>query len=58
MDQDRYTGIDLDKILRSGDLTTGATLFGRVRASYSMAKCVLTKDDFLLSLPDGGERGL
>ncbi|MEK9734424.1 MAG: AsmA family protein, partial [Paracoccaceae bacterium] len=53
IDQGRYTGIDLDKILRSGDLKTGTTLFARVSASYSMVKGVLTNDDFLLSLPDG-----
>ena len=53
IDQGRYTGIDLDKILRSCDLKTGTTLFDRVSASYSMAKGVLTNDDFLLSLPNG-----
>ncbi len=57
MDQGRYTGIDLDKILRSGDLKTGTTLFDRASASYSMVKGVLTNDDFLLSLPDGEMRG-
>ncbi|MBL6778366.1 MAG: AsmA family protein [Rhodobacteraceae bacterium] len=57
IDQGRYTGIDLDKILRSGDLKTGTTLFDRASASYSMLKGVLTNDDFLLSLPDGEVRG-
>ena len=60
IDQGRYTGIDLYKILRSGDLKTGTTLFDRVSASYSMAKGVLTNDDFFSLCPTAkcGERGL
>ena len=49
IDQGRYTGIDLDKILRSGDLKTGTTLFDRVSAIYSMVKGVL-KMMFFFSL--------
>lgn len=45
------SGIDLDKLMRSGDGTGGTTIFDRLTASYKMHNGVLKNDDLVLELP-------
>ena len=44
-------GIDLDRLMRAGDLTGGTTVFDRLSASFTMDKGQLYNNDLLLSLP-------
>lgn len=45
------SGIDLDKLMRSGDGTGGTTIFDRLAATYSMQGGVLKNNDLALELP-------
>lgn len=44
-------GIDLDRLMRSGNLTGGTTVFDSLTASFTMQGGVLRNSDLLLSLP-------
>lgn len=52
------SGIDLDKLMRSGDVTGGTTIFDRMSASFTMDKGMAVSDDLEMVLPlarAGGE---
>lgn len=45
------SGIDLDKLMRSGDVTGGTTVFDSLSATFRMDKGNLLNDDLAMSLP-------
>lgn len=45
------SGLDLDKLMRSGDVTGGTTIFDSLTATYTMKNGVLRNDDLRLELP-------
>jgi len=45
------SGIDLDRLMRSGDMTGGTTVFDEMSASYTMDKGNLFNTDLLMNLP-------
>ena len=45
------SGIDLDRLFRSGVVTGGTTVFDSLSATYTISGGNLQNDDFLLSLP-------
>ena len=45
------SGIDLDKLMRSGDATGGTTIFDSLTATYTMKNGVLRNEDLRLDLP-------
>lgn len=51
------SGIDLDRLMRSGDLSGGTTVFDSLSASFTMNKGNLFNTDLLLSLPLARARG-
>ena len=50
-------GIDLDRLMRSGDMGAGTTVFDSLTASYTMEGGNLRNDDLLMSLPAVEARG-
>ncbi|MBY5974439.1 AsmA family protein [Ferrimonas balearica] len=44
------SGIDLDRVLRSGDVSGGTTIFDATEASFSIANGVLSNDDLEMRL--------
>lgn len=46
----RIEGIDLDKLMRSGDTSPGTTVFDSMKATANIANGVLTNDDLLIVL--------
>ncbi|MHA7851233.1 AsmA family protein [Roseovarius sp.] len=51
------SGIDLDKLMRSGDVSGGTTVFDSLGASFTMQAGNLFNNDLLLSLPFAKARG-
>lgn len=51
------SGIDLDRLMRTGEATGGTTVFDRLTASFSMKNGTLNNDDLLLELPLVKARG-
>ncbi|SHM09300.1 AsmA protein [Roseovarius litoreus] len=51
------SGIDLDKLMRSGDVSGGTTVFDSLGASFTMQAGNLFNNDLLLSLPFATARG-
>ena len=51
------SGIDLDRLMRSGDVSGGTTVFDSLGASFTMREGNLFNDDLLLSLPLAKARG-
>lgn len=51
------SGIDLDKLMRSGDLTGGTTVFDSMTASFTINKGNLFNQDLLMKLPLATSRG-
>lgn len=51
------SGIDLDKLMRSGDASGGTTVFDSLTASFTMQSGNLYNNDLLLSLPFAKARG-
>ena len=45
------SGIDLDRLMRSGDMTGGTTVFDEMSASFTMDKGNLFNNDLLMNLP-------
>ena len=45
------SGIDLDRLMRSGDMTGGTTVFDEMSASFTMDKGNLFNSDLLMNLP-------
>lgn len=45
------SGIDLDKLMRSGDVTGGTTVFDSLAATFTMKDGNLRNDDLLMTLP-------
>ncbi|MEQ9261472.1 MAG: AsmA family protein [Roseovarius sp.] len=55
------SGIDLDKLMRSGDVTGGTTIFDKMSASFTMDKGTAVSDDLEMVLPlakAGGKGGV
>ncbi len=50
-------GIDLDRLMRTGDGSGGTTIFDALTASFAMTEGNLTNDDLLLSLRNFEARG-
>ena len=50
-------GIDLDKLMRAGNLSGGTTVFDSLTASFTMNEGDLTNRDLLLSLPQASADG-
>lgn len=50
-------GIDLDRLMRSGQGTGGTTVFDSLTASFALDDGVLGNDDLLMSLPNYEARG-
>lgn len=48
----RWTGVDLDKVLRSGQVEKGTTVFDDMGASFAIANGVLDNRDLKFSLPN------
>ena len=57
VDNGRWTGMDLDRLLRSGDTTPGTTLFDNLSASSTLKNGVASNDDLIFSLPSFETRG-
>jgi AsmA protein len=57
MGQGRIAGIDLDRLMRSGDVGGGTTVFDSMGASFTMDGGVLRNEDLLLLLPGFEARG-
>lgn len=53
----RILGIDLDRLMRSGDITGGTTIFDSLNATYTMSGGNLVNEDLLLSLSSFEARG-
>ena len=45
------SGIDLDRLMRSGDASGGTTIFDSMGATFNIAAGNLTNDDLLMRLP-------
>jgi AsmA protein len=45
------SGIDLDRLMRAGDVTGGTTIFDAMNASFTMNKGNLFNDDLVMRLP-------
>ncbi|HAW45945.1 MAG TPA: AsmA family protein, partial [Roseovarius sp.] len=45
------SGIDLDRLMRAGDVTGGTTIFDAMNASFTMDKGNLFNDDLVMRLP-------
>jgi AsmA protein len=45
------SGIDLDRLLRGGDVTGGTTIFEAMTASFTIAEGTLRNDDLAMRLP-------
>ena len=57
VDSGRWTGMDLDRVLQSGDTTPGTTVFDNLSASSTLKNGVASNDDLILSLPSFETRG-
>ena len=57
VDSGRWTGMDLDRLLRSGDTTPGTTVFDNLSASSTLKNGVASNDDLIFSLPSFETRG-
>ena len=57
VDSGRWTGMDLDRLLRSGDTTPGTTVFDKLSASSTLKNGVASNDDLIFSLPSFETRG-
>lgn len=57
VDSGRWTGVDLDSLLRSGDTTPGTTVFDNLSASSTLKNGVASNDDLIFSLPSFETRG-
>jgi AsmA protein len=53
----RWTGMDLDRVLQSGDTTPGTTVFDNLSASSTVKNGVASNDDLIFSLPSFETRG-
>jgi len=53
----RWTGMDLDALLRSGDTAPGTTVFDNLSASSILKNGVAVNDDLIFSLPSFETRG-
>ena len=53
----RWTGLDLDRLLRSGDTTPGTTVFDNLSASSTLKNGVALNDNLIFSLPSFEARG-
>jgi len=51
VDSGRWTGMDLDRLLRSGDTAPGTTVFDNLSASSTLKNGVASNDDLIFSLP-------
>ena len=49
VDSGRWTGLDLDRLLRSGDTTSGTTVFDNLSASSTLKNGVASNDDLILA---------
>lgn len=50
--QGHFDGVDMDKLMRSGDVGSGTTVFDDLNASFSIKEGVVTNKDLKLSLPN------
>ena len=50
-------GIDLDRLMRSGDATGGTTVFDSLSGSFTMADGALRNEDLLMTLPRARAEG-
>ena len=50
--QGRYEGVDLDQLMRSGDVGSGTTVFDDLSATFTIAEGVVQNKDLALSLPN------
>ena len=57
VDSGRWTGMDLDRLLRSGDTAPGTTMFDNLSASSTLKNGVASNDDLIFSLPSFETRG-
>jgi AsmA protein len=57
VDSGRWTGMDLDRVLQSGDTTPGTTVFDNLSASSTLKNGVASNDDLIFSLPSFETRG-
>lgn len=57
VDSGRWTDVDLDRLLRSGDTTPGTTVFDKLSASSTLKNGVASNDDLIFSLPSFETRG-
>ena len=57
VDSGRWTGLDLDRLLRSGDTTPGTTVFDNLSASSTLKNGVASNDDLIFSLSSFETRG-
>ena len=53
----QISGIDLDKLIRSGATGPGTTVFDDFRASYTLKNGVLRNNDLVMTLPNVETRG-
>ena len=57
VDSGRWTGMDLDRLLRSGDTAPGTIMFDNLSASSTLKNGVASNDDLIFSLPSFETRG-